>query len=208
MKKLTALLISCFLIVGLTTTAQAQSPISFGLKGGLNIADVTGSDMDTSTRTGLTGGLALHLNLPALPVGIESGLFYSQKGTVVSFTDPDFGSIDGTFKLDYLEIPVLAKLGLGAGPINPHLLAGPYLGFNLNAEVEGEESGFSFSEDISDDVNSTDFGLMFGAGLDFNLGVTALSAQARYSLGLTDIFEDDDEGLKHGVFSVVVGINF
>lgn len=205
MKKISALLLACFLVAGISTSVQAQSPVSFGLKGGLNVADLTNTEFDTDTRTGLLAGVSLDINLPVIPFGVESGLYYSQKGTTYS---DDFGT--GTIRLDYLEIPVLARINLGMpGPVTPHVLAGPYLGFNVNSEIEGTEEGVTMSADISDEIVSTDFGLLFGAGLDFNLGLTALNAQLRYGLGLTNVFEEDeDDNIKHGVFSIAVGIRF
>ncbi len=209
MKKLSTLLIVFFLVFGISATTQAQSPLSFGLKAGLNIADISGPDTDSDTRTGLTGGLAVYLNLPALPIGIESGLYYSQKGSSFSDSD-DFGIYEETLKLDYIEVPILARINFPTpGPIGPHLVAGPYIGFNINAQAEGTEDGVTFDEDISDFINSTDIGLMFGAGLDFNLGVTALNAQARYSIGLNNVYDFDmDDTYRNSVFSIVVGINF
>jgi hypothetical protein len=209
MKKLSTLLLVFFLAFGITATTQAQSPLSFGLKAGLNISDISGPDTDSDTRTGLTGGLAVYLNLPALPIGIESGLYYSQKGSSYSESD-EFGDFDETLKLDYIEVPVLARLNFPTpGPIGPHLVAGPYIGFNINAQAEGTEDGVTYDEDISDFINSTDIGLMFGAGLDFNIGVTSLNAQARYSIGLNNVYDfDTDDTYRNSVFSIVVGINF
>jgi hypothetical protein len=209
MKKLSTLLLVFFLAFGITATTQAQSPLSFGLKAGLNISDINGPDTDSDTRTGLTGGLAVYLNLPALPIGIESGLYYSQKGSSYSESD-EFGDFDETLKLDYIEVPVLARLNFPTpGPIGPHLVAGPYIGFNINAQAEGTEDGVTYDEDISDFINSTDIGLMFGAGLDFNIGVTSLNAQARYSIGLNNVYDfDTDDTYRNSVFSIVVGINF
>jgi hypothetical protein len=209
MKKLSTLLFVFILAGGITATTQAQSPLSFGLKAGLNIADISGPDSDSDTRTGLTGGLAVYLDLPVLPIGIESGLYYSQKGSSYSDSD-EFGDFDETLKLDYIEVPILARINFPTpGPIGPHLVAGPYIGFNINAQAEGTEDGFSYDEDISDLISSTDIGLMLGAGLDFSLGVTALNAQVRYSIGLTNVYDFDmDDTYRNSVFSLVVGINF
>lgn len=96
----------------------------------------------------------------------------------------------------------MARMNMGLpGPVSPHLLAGPYLGFSLNAEIEGT--------DISDEIVPTDFGLLFGAGLDINLGMTALNAQIRYGLGLTNVFKDDaEDNIRNRIFTIAVGISF
>ena len=199
------------LVSGVFYSAAAQSPVSFGLKGGFNISNLSGDEFeDFDTRIGLMIGAVLDINLPMLPIGIESGIYYTQKGVSYSESEDFFGEIvdiNGKIKLDYIEVPVLAKISLGPpGPLSPHLLAGPYVGFNLNAEFEFSANGESDSEDISNEINSTDFGLLVGVGVDFNLGLTKLNVQARYTYGLNDIDYDIDS--KHRVLSVVAGISF
>lgn len=201
--KLFLLTASFFLLSGMLTSTIAQSPVSFGLKGGVNLANLTGDDFsDADARSGLNIGVVLEFGLPLSPIGIESGLYYSQKGSATE--DQGFTT---TLKADYLEVPVLAKLSFGPpGPIKPHLLAGPYLGFLLNSEVVGEGGGGSVSTDIKDSTNDVDFGLIGGIGLDVNMGLATLSLQARYSLGLTEVYTDSDA--KHGVFAIVAGFTF
>ena len=213
MKKITlsAMFAGLLLIVGLPATSQAQLPISFGIKGGVNIANISFDDFDDNdSRTGFNIGAVLDIGIPMFPVGIETGLYYSQQGTTFDITETFDGMpvrMDGTIKLDYLTIPVLAKVNFGPpGPFSPHILAGPYAAFVLNAEEEFSSNGQSETVDISDDVESLDFGLTLGLGADFNLMVTTISVQGRYSFGLSDIFED--EGSKNRVISLVAGFTF
>lgn len=196
-KRTFLILVTSALMVGVTTHTYAQSPISFGLKGGFNIANITGEDFDADARFGLTAGVALDISVPVLPFGVESGLYYSQKGA---------DGTDSTLKLDYLEVPVLAKFQLGpSGPITPHLVIGPYVGFNVNAE--SESGGDTF--DISDSVNGAEFGGAVGVGIDFNLGVTKLNARAQYAYGFNDIFEDAGGSAgNNAALSVTAGIWF
>ena len=207
MKKIRSIVLSTalLLVAGLFTTAMAQNPVSFGVQGGMNIANITGADFDVDARFGLTVGAVLDINVPVLPFGIQSGIHYTQKGAKDS---EDGESV--TLKFDYIEIPVMARFQLGPpGPISPHLVIGPYLGFNVNAEVEGSGEGGSISFDLDDETRSTEFGATAGIGLDFNLGVTRLNAMARYSYAFTTIFESDfDDGERNAVLSVTVGIRF
>ena len=76
-------------------TAQAQSPVDFGLKGGINLANLANADGDADTRTGLHAGLVLDFSLPMMPIGIESGIYYSQKGA-----EATFGGVNASSKLD------------------------------------------------------------------------------------------------------------
>lgn len=205
MKKLTTMLIALFLTAAIVHSANAQSPVSFGLKAGMNISNLHGSDMEPDAKTGLLLGGVLEINLPATPFAIESGVYYSQKGAEAEDTDFTY-----KLKLDYIEIPVLAKFQLGPpGPITPTLGVGPYLGFNVNAEQELSGGGMTGTEDVSDEISGTEVGGIASLGLDFNLGLTKLNASARYSYGFTSVWDDSDtESDRNAVFSVALGIMF
>jgi hypothetical protein len=200
MKKL---LLSVFLISGFiclsTTNAQAQ----LGIKAGYNSANFNDTDASTDSRSGFTAGLTYDFGIPMSPITIQPGVFYAQKGVSSS------GEIgNGEIKLDYIEIPVVAKFDfiLDNPLLTPHVYFGPYLGFNINAEAEGSLDGSdgSSSVDISDETKGTDFGVVVGAGAD----ITKFNVGLRYSAGLTDIAENDNIDGKNGVFSIVAGINF
>lgn len=202
------LVILSVLMAGAAGTAKAQSPVNFGLKGGINLANFTNTEADTEVRSGFTGGISMDISLPGAPLGIETGAYYSQMGAEIS----DNG-LEGSYNLDYIQVPLLAKINFGLpGPATPHLLVGPYMGFNINAEAELSEGGTSVSSDISDQVNDTDFGGIAGLGIDFNVGLTKLSAQARYGFGLTGVFDGelsaDDEDVRNSAVSLVLGIQF
>jgi hypothetical protein len=207
MKQITITIMTAalFMFAGILSSANAQSPVSFGIKGGMNISNFTGQDYDSDARSGLAVGAALDFSLPVLPFGIETGVYYSQKGAKSSED-----GLTGTLKVDYIEVPLMAKFRLGPpGPITPHLVLGPYAGFNINSEAELSGDGGSISGDLSDDTNSTEFGGVAGVGIDFNLGLTKLNAQLRYSYGFTSVFEGDfDDGEKNAALSILVGIRF
>lgn len=192
MKKLLSLICVIALVSAAgVTTANAQSPLNFGLRAGLNFANYNDlEDGDLDSRTGLVVGGYLNFKIPMSPVSIQPEALYSQKGA------EDGGT---TIKVDYLEVPVLAKFSFAPGPATPHVYFGPYVGFVLNSEVSGD------GQSISIDNAQTDFGGIVGGGLDINLGVTKLNAGLRYGFGLVDAF-DGGQG-KNGVLSVVAGID-
>lgn len=201
MKKLLFSL-SLLLTVGIIANqAQAQTGLDFGIRGGLNIANLNDIDDEVASRTGFMAGIYLNFLVPNSPVSIQPEVLYTQKG---------FESGDATVQLDYVEVPVLAKFDfITDGSITPNVYFGPYVGFNVSAELDGDDGIFVGGEaDIDDDVEGTDFGVVVGGGLDFgrvDLGV-------RYGAGLSEIFEDgpfdDDSGAKNGVFSITAGIEF
>lgn len=188
-KLLSSIFILCLLTIFNFSASQAQSPLNFGLRGGLNFATLNTVD-GADSRTGLMVGGYFNIKVPLSPISIQPEVLYSQKG---------YEADGGTIKLDYIEVPVLAKFDfVSSGPVTPGVYFGPYLGFNVNAEAD---SG-PFSGDIKDSIKDTDFGVVVGGGLD----VSKLHIGIRYGAGLTKIFEDDSDG-KNGVFSVVAGIS-
>lgn len=191
MKKLLSIIcVLSLLTVAGVSSANAQSPLSLGIRGGLNFANLNNVD-GSEARTGFMAGAYFNFKVPMSPVSIQPEVLYSQKGYEAGGT---------SVNLDYIEVPVLAKFGfMTAGPVSPNVYFGPYFAFNINAEAEGT----LISGNIDDSIKDTDFGVVVGGELDiskFNVGV-------RYNAGLTKIAEDDSDG-KNGVFSIVAGINF
>ncbi len=195
-----------FASFGLIQKTHAQNPIDFGIKGGLNFTNLAGTDDDLESRTGIQAGVVLDISFPLLPLGIESGIYYSQKGAQISED-----GMTATWKLDYVEVPVLGKISVGPpGPFSPHIVVGPYAAYNVNSELDVSAGSESETEDFSEITSDIDFGGVIGVGADFNLGVTKLNIQARYSRGLIDVNENgfENEGEHNSVFSITAGIMF
>lgn len=184
-------LIPCLLIAFFTAFSLPEAQAQFGLRAGINFANLNNVDgVDLESRTGIMVGGYYNVSLPASPVSIQPEITYNQKGA-------EEGGVK--IKLDYLEIPALAKFKLSPGPISPNLYAGPYLGIVLNSEVEGD----GISAEI--DNTQTDFGGIVGAGIDIDAGVTSLNLGVRYGFGFSDTFEGGSE--KNAAFSIVGGIS-
>ncbi|MHC0442285.1 porin family protein [Flavobacterium sp. 3-210] len=146
----------------------------FGIKGGLNISNVVGGEVEnTKSLVGFhVGGFAeIHV---VEKFFIQPELLYSAQGTKV---DGPFGS-DGDVKLNYLNIPVLAKYYIIDKKFNVE--AGPQLGILLSAKAEGE--------DIKDFTRSVDFGFNIGAGYSFT---DNFSVGLRYTIGLSPLSDED-----------------
>jgi len=121
-------------------------------------------------------------------------------------------SEETNIKLDYINIPVLAKYYFNE---SLSLHAGPQIGFLISAEEEYEYSesggGQSVSEsetiDAKDFYSSIDLGLALGAEYELDMGVFF---GARYTLGLSNIIdtEEDDFSVQNNVIQVSVGYKF
>lgn len=184
------LLLLLFLSSGMyVKEAPAQILSEFGIRGGINFASFSDSKQEVdSRRVGLLSGVYGTFKIPLIPISIQPEVLYSQKGAGINGVE---------VKLSYIEIPVLVRINLASmGSLSPHLYAGPYIGFKLTYKEEPQPS------DAEIQVNNTDYGLVFGGGLDIrkiNLGV-------RYSLGFNEILEFEEE--RNNVIAIVAGINF
>lgn len=190
-----------------SSTAQAQPNI--GVKGGVGFANMNGVDYEMDSRTGLAIGAYTNLALSNSPIVIQPELLYTQKGYAgtgtISIGGAQVANADFTFKFDYIEVPVLGKASFDAGgsSVLPYAFAGPYLGFNVNAEADIETNNGSGTEDVSDQVSSTDLGLVIGAGATVS---NSINISARYEAGLTETIDGTDA--KNGALMFTAGYSF
>jgi opacity protein-like surface antigen len=183
--------------------ANAQD-VKFGVKGGLNVATLTGDIDNASSKVGFHVGGFAEIKVSD-KFAVQPELLFSTQGAKREFLD-DFGDgdvkVEQKINLSYVNIPVMAKFYVADGF---SLEAGPQIGFLTSAKYKFEAEGESEEEDAKDELNSVDFGLNFGAG--YNL-TENLSAGLRYNLGLSNIAKDSDGKSKNSVFSVSLGYKF
>ncbi len=195
MRQLFQVALAMVVVVALAAmSANAQMPIRFGFKGGLSMTGVTGDDADDyETKSGLAVGLFTNISLSG-GLSIQPELLYVQKGAKLS--DESEGSI--TLKANYVEIPVLLKLGFGNnGPATPCLFVGPAFAFSAGSKTnaEGTLLGVPVSVDIDNsNEESSDLGLVLGGGVDFSLGRAKLTMELRYTAGLQPMWKDTRAG--------------
>lgn len=199
MKKL--MLMGAFAVFGLSNVnAQDDSAsklkVTFGAKAGVNFATVGGDETGgTSSRTAFHVGGVAEIAISE-KFSVQPELLYSAQGAV-----RDFEGVDVDVKLDYLNIPIMAKYYVADGF---SVEAGPQIGLLLSAEADGGGE----TEDLKDSISGIDFGLGIGAGYKMESG---LNFSARYNLGISNIndFEgSDDISNQNNVFQISVGYFF
>jgi len=222
MKRLVTVMCAAVLAFGLAFTArpiQAQS-IALGVEGGATFSKFhvgnTTSDVSLNNQTGLRIAGVLRVGLGGL-LGLESGVGLTQKGATAPPSETGL-TTDVDFNVDYVTVPLLLTLGIptGPSPVHPRLFAGPQVGFQSNCSVSVQDATGSASTDCDASnliqTNNTDFGLVFGGGLDFGLGgPLALTVDGRYELGLTDINDTPDPSpstIRNRSFVVSGGLLF
>ncbi len=184
-------------IVALPSIAAAQTPVSIGVKAGVNFAKVKfeedDSDNDEAKNlVGAVGGLYVSKAINDT-FGVRLEALYSQKGAKF-----ENGSDDDKLKLTYVDVPLLLTAGpSSSGSARFSVFTGPQLSFKTNAEIE---SG-GVSLDFDDQVKSTDFGWVLGVGIESG----RFNADARYTMGLSSVAEDGDS-VKNRAFAVMVGV--
>ncbi|WP_297970338.1 porin family protein [uncultured Capnocytophaga sp.] len=193
----------------------------FGVKAGYNYSTFRGETSSISTIEGLSGfyigGL---VELPISDVlSIQPELIFSRQGVALRQELKGFGlnvSINNAdIRLDYLNIPVMAKVNLG--PL--FLQGGVQFGFlvgkpELGRYITNVRVGTLLDKDS---YNSFDFGV--GAGLGFNFN-RRFFAEARYTHSLTNVFDPNDDyfkasgigsnnnNFKNAVLSIGLGMKF
>lgn len=198
--------------------AHGVGPLAGGVKGGLAMHKFTGDDARGSPdwRTAWAAGGFLTLGLGS-SLALQPELLYVRKGAKFEWTAMDeFGEPidDGEshYKFDYLDLPVLVKYTLPtAGRVRPCVFAGPVASLKMSARYVSDAIGVlepAVDEEV-DEVKSLDFGLALGAGVAFPAGGRTLSVDVRYTAGLTDWPDiDEDVSNKNGGWLAMLGIGF
>lgn len=194
-------------VIALAFSAVATAQPTFGLKAGLNVADISNTFEDTpgvdaQPRLGLVAGALVDYPFSD-QFGVRAEVLYSQKGTHAEATDiVDKSGVSGassaTIKLDYIEVPLLARYALMPTPtLEVGLMAGPAFAFNINQAVEydGTDSG------DDDFAEKFDAGIAVGA----EVGSGPFFVDFRYTYGLLNVAKDldpDEDEPKNSVFSI------
>ena len=212
--------IALLIIMAVCGLSQVHAQ-DFGVKAGYNYSTFSGETSSFSTIEGLSGfyigGL---VELPISDVlSIQPELIFSRQGVALRQELKGFGlnvSINNAdIRLDYLNIPVMAKVNLG--PL--FLQGGVQFGFLVGKPEVGRyitnvRMGTLLDKDS---YNSFDFGV--GAGLGFNFN-RRFFAEARYTHSLTNVFDPNDDyfkasgigsnnnNFKNAVLSIGLGMKF
>jgi hypothetical protein len=192
----------CVAMLVVATGADAKKYA--GVKGGVNMGDFSGDDTpgNSSTRTGFSGGAFYGIGIND-QFGVRGELNYVQKGAEGAVQTEDGDTHDGTYKLDYVEIPVLFLADFPAGEkFAFSIFAGPTFAFNTTAEVE--VPAHNETEKL-DNVKGFEFGAAVGGGIEYMLSSFSIIADLRYSLGASSV-SDDVDGVSIDVKNTGIGI--
>lgn len=204
MKKVMIVSLAVLFIAALLPQSGAAA---VGFKGGyawsnLDFTGITGIPTPQDIKNPM-GGVFFGIGLGLF--SIQPEILYVRQGSRLEEL-PDWME----YRLDYVQVPVLLKINILPGPVSPMICAGPYGAYRVSAKDVSYLSGVNATEDIKDQIKTTDYGVAFGGGIDFKLVAIKLSAEVRYNLGLVNIIKNPDPGesVKTKSLMVMVGIGF
>ena len=177
------LLIIATTVCFLQTLPAAQAQIveaRTGIRGGLNATNLYFKEAtDRNPRYGFHAAIFTQVPLIKGLLYLQPEVGYSTKGVTARYNLLN-GTFSGenSFKLNYVEVPVLATLKLG-NFVDLH--AGVYGGYLVNASTESKSDvGFNSTTLKRENFNSFDYGL--SAGLSVYFGKLMLGTRYNYGL--------------------------
>jgi hypothetical protein len=190
-----------FVTIFLCAGPAAAQGWTWAVKGGVNFSTLTfeaaDEDRTLDWRVGaVVGGF---VRFPLLSwLDLQPEVLYTRKGA----NEDTFG-ISSAVLLDYLEVPVLARIPFAGRKY--FIVAGPYFGVRLRARTRTEFSGSTEELDISDSVERLDYGLSAGGGVE--IGSIVIDGRYSFSLGDVDSVIDAIKG-RNRVVTATAGFRF
>lgn len=200
------------LIAAAIVSMSAMAQVQFGVKVGVDATNFWGKGVEgipTSSYPWLVNH-EMHLNhqvglvmeykfSPKFAIAPEA-VFASQGGKRTSGNPAlPLSQRELTYTTNYINVPVMLKYYLSpAFSID----LGPQVGFNVYSKGK---NGDSDPYDTKEFTKKVDFGV--GLGGTYNLTDNAF-IQARYTMGMTNVFKSDDDDCKNGNIQLAFGWKF
>jgi hypothetical protein len=225
------LVITCFFVSNGFAQFQIGPLVGANLSG-LSIEPDSLFTGNVNTKVGLIAGVSIVYNFSSM-FSLQIEPAYMEKGAVIYTPYTDVATIveiEQTIDVNYIDIPILLKVSFGEEFIKPYILAGGYIAFPLDdgkttleyiigngqdiTELLPEETLNLFKPELI--TNSVDLGLNFGAGFSLPLGIIDIFLEAQYSLGLTNITDEEfflfpqllNPDIKNKGFQIKAGLLF
>ena len=131
------------LVVALFAANTANAQLKFGLKGGLNITNMSFDKdvVDQSNQEGFFVGPTVKFSIPVVGLGFDLAALYDQRDAKID---------DTTVSQRSINIPLNLRYNIGLGDLaSVYLAAGPQFGFNVgskNIGIVDEVSNFKFKD--------------------------------------------------------------
>lgn len=198
----TIFFVTTMLLIAVHTGAQ-EKKTAFGVKVGLNLADITpiGEDEtefeNTSTQTGFHVGLTLDYAFTANWY-LATGLEYTNKGTIIDLTGGDMD-----IKAAYVQLPLCGGYKF---PIKEDLhmrvQLGPYFAYGLHGKSKyGSTTYETFGKEITKNFDS---GIVFNVAIGWKQYYFALGGES----GLMNIMQESNSKAATQNTTISIGYKF
>ena len=202
---------TCLLVLSLAlclaaSTLQAQD-IQVGAKAGMAITNFVGDpDTDFDAKMNFVGGFPLLYPI-SRHLLLTPEIVYAAKGADALAT-VDGVPLELSFSVIYLEFPLLAKYVLSPRrKVSPILTAGPVVSWNIDSRVRFNAVGSDVEFNEQDDsIKTLDYGVAVGGGVDFAWDLRRITVELRYTRGVSNLIDDDDDPKHNGVVSLTAGV--
>lgn len=189
--------------LGLLAAPSSFAQVQVGIRGGANWGFASkpaflGSLTPTlHPSAGPTGALFLDIPLSDR-LSFRPEVSYVQKGFVVRESlDINLGGFNLpigariAYQSQNIEIPLLLKVNLSDGPVQPYIIAGPSVSYALDGRVRTRATALFTTQPFDVDLNygsmlnRWDVGAVGGLGLAMNAGAGTFFIEGRYTHGFT-----------------------
>lgn len=169
-----------FAAIALSMPSQAQ--VKFGLKGGLNLTNLSLSESvsaNLKSKEGFHIGPTVKIGIPVVGLSLDASALYDQRSA--KFTAD---GTERTIKSQSLQIPINVRYGVGLGSVaNLFAFAGPQFGFNLGDKTQ------EIHKNVGNwTLRSSNISANVGLGATF-LGHLQVTANYNFALGKTGDIE-------------------
>jgi hypothetical protein len=186
--------------------------IKYGIRVGINNSNFNGSfsSEDWSSKFGFHLGGFVEFKI-SNTFSVQPELDFSSQGANYEYSSSNINytyNESGKYKLDYINLPILAKFYVVE---DVSILAGPQIGilirsdnpYSVTENSNGFSDTYSDNRDINDLLKSTSINFSFGLNYKIN---ESFFLDTRYNLGVSNIAEDYD--VKNSVLQLSVGYLF
>ena len=166
------------------TTYSRVQPVRFGLKAGLNLANVSAKyGIDADQVVGVHFGPTMEIHLPAPGLYVDGALLFSQRGIGEGYSHSE------DFRNDYIDLPMSLKFRFPFPSTAPFIAMGPSLSFRLTGDKNHYAGTMLYSaRDVATGWN-------FTGGIDI---VRRVQLSLTYNLGITDYYRAFPGGFRNG----------
>jgi hypothetical protein len=189
--------IAAALLIVLFAASTAHAQLTYGAKGGVTFATVASDVGDNTFRFGLAGG-AFVLWPVSSRFAVQPEVLYNQKGAKA-----DSDLVDASFRIDYIEVPILVRYNLSGSAHPFFIFGGPSIAFRVHAQSTAKFGDQTVKDDVTDQVESFEWGLAVGAGKEFS----KFFVEGRYTHGMENVDKFGSDS-KNRAITAMAGVRF